>query len=92
MQVVIVGKSGCPRCDQAKQLCDMNEISFEYKKIHEDIQLEELEQIVGGRVSSVPQIYISEHGLNTYIGGYIEFDKYVKANSFSEDDTELEVL
>lgn len=78
MGLVIVGKVGCANCEKAKNICHAKKIPYEYKKVHEGIQIEELEQIAGGRVSSVPQIYVSEQGLNTYIGGFKEFEAYIQ--------------
>lgn len=77
-QVVIVGKENCTFCTQAIQVCRQRGIQFAYKKIHEDITLEQVEVIAGGKVSSVPQIYISEDGLNTYIGGFTDFRAYLE--------------
>ncbi len=79
-QVVIVGKENCTFCIQAVQTCERKGIPFSYKKIHEDITLEQVEVIANNKVSSVPQIYISEDGLNTYIGGFTDFRKYLETN------------
>lgn len=79
-QVVIVGRENCTFCKQAVQTCDQKGITFSYKTIHEDITIEQVEVIAGGKVSSVPQIYISEDGLNTYIGGFTDFRKYLETN------------
>lgn len=87
--IVIVGKPNCPRCDMAKQLCRMKGEAFDYKQVFQHIQLEELEQIVGGKVQSVPQIYLSEDGLNTYIGGYEELKKHIETK---ENTIDLDLL
>lgn len=79
-QVVIVGRENCTFCKQAVQTCNQKGIPFSYKTIHDDIALEQVEIIAGGKVSSVPQIYISEDGLNTYIGGFSDFRKYLETN------------
>lgn len=87
--IVIVGKSGCPRCDQAKQVCSMNGVPYEYKVIHQDVQIEQLEEIAGGRVSSVPQIYISEDGLNAYIGGYNDLANFLVKTKFEPSASQV---
>ena len=88
--VVIVGNTGCGRCTQAIQVCESKGIPYVYKKIHDDITVEALELIVGGRVASVPQVFISEDGLNTYLGGFKEFQTY--AANYTNDRVDLDVL
>lgn len=88
--VVIVGNVGCGRCTHATQICESKGIPYTYKTIHKDITAEALEMIAGGRVSSVPQVFISEDGLNTYLGGFKEFQAY--AASYNDDRIDLDVL
>lgn len=79
-KLVIVGKSGCTHCDMAKRLCESQGFGYTYKTIHEDVSVQQLEEIAGGAVRTVPQIYIEEQGLYTYIGGFTEFRQYVQMN------------
>lgn len=87
--IVIVGKPNCPRCDMAKQLCRSKETEFEYKEVFKDIQIEEIEILSGNRVQSVPQIYASKDGLNTYIGSYNELKEYLEVQ---ESKIDLDLL
>lgn len=73
MRVQIYGKTGCTFCNQAVELCKRNNIGYDYKHVGSDIQLEQLEEMVGQPVKTIPQIFISEDGLTQYVGGYSEF-------------------
>lgn len=75
MRVQIYGKSGCPNCDKAKLLCKVKGIEFDYKVVGSDIQKEQLEEMVGFPIRSVPQIFISTDGLSEYVGGFAELEK-----------------
>ena len=65
--IEIYGKTQCPYCDMAKQLCEQNQLAYEYKQLGVDFEREELfEQFPGAR--TFPQIKVD--GEN--IGGYQE--------------------
>lgn len=63
--IEIYGKTQCPYCDKAKQLCEREGYEFVYKQLDVDFTREELfEQFPGAR--TFPQIRVD--GEN--IGGY----------------------
>lgn len=65
--IEIFGKTQCPFCDKAKQLCERENYTYEYKMLDEDFTREELfEQFPGAR--TFPQIRIDGNA----IGGYTE--------------------
>ena len=65
--IEIYGKTQCPFCDKAKQLCERENYTFEYKMLDADFTREELfEEFPGAR--TFPQIRID----GTAIGGYTE--------------------
>lgn len=71
MRVVIYGKPGCVNCDKAKILCTTKGVDFDYKVVGSDVQTEQLEEMVGGPVRSVPQIFIMQgDGFAEYVGGF----------------------
>jgi glutaredoxin len=71
--VVIYGKDNCTFCEQAKKLCEMKGVSFQYKKVGVDLTREQLMDICPVPVRSVPQIFINDE----YVGGYPELVKKV---------------
>jgi glutaredoxin 1 len=82
MFVVIFGRPGCPYCVRAVELSEKlteqrDDFKFKYVDIHaEGISKADLSKSVGKPVETVPQIFIDEQP----IGGYTEFDAYVRQN------------
>lgn len=74
MKALIYGRPGCHFCEKAKDLCKLKGIEFDYKVVGDDIQKEQLEEMVGGRLSSVPQIFLTAEGMSEYIGGYTSLE------------------
>lgn len=65
--IEIYGKTQCPFCDKAKQLCERQGLDFVYKQLDTDFTREELfEKFPGAR--TFPQIKLD--GEN--IGGYTD--------------------
>ncbi len=58
MKAEIYGASWCTFCTQAKKLCDANEIQYEYIDIDDSSNMKLLEERVGSRIKSVPQIFL----------------------------------
>lgn len=50
--------------------CEQNGINYSYKTVHDDITVEQLSEMVGGPVRTVPQIFKISGGLTEYIGGF----------------------
>lgn len=59
MKVEIYGAEWCHFCKQAVQLCKSNDVQYEYIDIDEASNLASLEERIGGKVKSVPQIYLN---------------------------------
>lgn len=59
MKVEIYGAEWCHFCKQAVQLCKTNDIQYEYYDIDEATHLANLEERMGSKVKSVPQIYLN---------------------------------
>lgn len=74
MKALIYGRPGCHYCEKAKTLCKIKGIPFDYKVVGDDIQKEQLEEMVGTPISSVPQIFLTAEGLSEYIGGYTSLE------------------
>lgn len=72
MKATIYGRPGCTFCIQAKALAANHGIEVDYKIVGEDILKEQLEEMIGHSIKSVPQIFINADGFNEYVGGYTE--------------------
>lgn len=67
MKVEIYGAEWCTYCKQAVQLCESQSIQFDYIDIDDSSNLRNLETRVGGKVRSVPQIFLDNRHIP---GGY----------------------
>lgn len=83
MFVVIFGRPGCPYCVRAVQLSEQlaekrEDFKFKYVDIQaEGISKADLEKTVGKPVQTVPQIFVDQ----AHVGGYTEFEQYVRENN-----------
>jgi len=70
--IIIFGRAGCVFCDKAVALCESLGLDYVYHDINiEGITKEDLSEITGTIVTTVPQIFEN----TTYIGGYSEFEQ-----------------
>lgn len=77
MKVVIYGRPQCKWCDAAKELCEYEDLQYEYINIREaGIDGAKLSEICGTKVETVPQIFAD----GVHIGGYDKFDIHVSRN------------
>lgn len=82
MKVKIYGKEGCKFCDRAKKhtatLIEEGKVeSFEYIDINEaGLTKDDLSQITGEKVETVPQILVFNTDKWEPVGGFMDF--YIK--------------
>lgn len=77
MKVEIYGAEWCTYCKQAVKLCEAKGILFDYIDIDETANLRLLEERVGGKVRTVPQIFVNgEHVPQGYTGLQQELGKH----------------
>lgn len=79
MKAKIYGSDFCPNCTQAKNYLDMKQVEYEYFTLDEDISIQELNELVGFQIRTVPQIFMNDD----YVGGYnellmLDLDNYLK--------------
>ena len=67
--IVIYGKTQCPYCDMAKQLCEQKGFEYEYKQLGTDFDRDEMLSTFPG-ARTFPQIRIDGEA----IGGFDEFE------------------
>ena len=58
MKIEIYGAEWCSYCKQAKALCESKSLDFDYIDIDDSANMRSLEERVGSKVRSVPQIFI----------------------------------
>ncbi len=68
MKARVYGMDWCGYCARAKKLLTSNGIEFEEFGVDEDVSFEEVSELVGKQVATVPQIFLDDE----YIGGYSE--------------------
>tara|TARA_B100002019_G_C21065265_1_gene496168 strand:- start:166 stop:399 length:234 start_codon:yes stop_codon:yes gene_type:complete len=69
--IVIYGKTQCPYCDMAKQLCEQKGFEYEYKQLGTDFDRDEMLSTFPG-ARTFPQIIID----GEKIGGYDALQRY----------------
>jgi glutaredoxin 3 len=69
--IEIYGKPSCPFCDKAKQLCEREGYSYEYKSLGQDYTTEQLFEVFP-TARTFPQIRVDD--IN--IGGYTELEAW----------------
>lgn len=76
MKIEIYGAEWCAFCKSAVQLCESQSIQYEYIDIDETANLRLLEERVGNKIRSVPQIFLDgTHIQDGYIGLQKELTK-----------------
>jgi glutaredoxin 1 len=58
MKIEIYGAEWCNFCVQAKTLCETSKLDFDYIDIDDTSNMQLLEERVGGKVKTVPQIFM----------------------------------
>jgi len=77
-KITIFGRPGCGFCLRAKQLCEINDLDFQYIDIwKEGISQQDLQKTVGQPVSTVPQVFCGQE----YVGGFTELESYLKKSA-----------
>lgn len=69
MKVEIYGTEWCTYCKQAVKLCESKGIDFSYIDVDDTANLKVLEDRVGSKIKSVPQIFVNgKHMINGFKG------------------------
>ena len=76
-KVTIYGRTSCGFCTGARRLCETRNLDHEWvDMISEGLDKEDLSEIVGSPVHTVPQIFVGDR----HIGGFDEFSQYLEAS------------
>lgn len=71
--IKIYGKSNCPQCDKAKQICESLKLEYQYSQLDVDYTKEELLSVFP-QARTMPQIEIE----GAPIGGLKQFIEVIK--------------
>ena len=77
MKAEIYGAEWCASCKQAVALCESKSIQYDYIDVDDTSNLRLLEERVGGKIRSVPQIFLNGQHI---IGGFSEFKRELAKN------------
>lgn len=69
--IIIYGKTQCPYCDMAKNLCEQKGFEYEYKQLGTDFDRDEMLSTFPG-ARTFPQIIID----GEKVGGYDALQRY----------------
>jgi glutaredoxin len=72
MKVEIYGTSWCGYCNKAKELCEELEVEYNYVDVDNTANLRQLEERIGEKVKSVPQIFLNGSFLS---GGFAKLQE-----------------
>ncbi len=72
MKITVYSKPSCVFCDKAKALLTRLGHGYEEKMVAKDLSLQELFDVLGKQVRTIPQIVIDDK----HIGGYNELKEY----------------
>lgn len=70
--ITVYSKPNCPYCDKAKYLLKSLGLQYEEKVVTKDLSVEELYEVLGKQVRTIPQIVIEKD----HIGGYNELKEH----------------
>ena len=70
--ITVYSKPHCPYCDKAKHLLKSLGLQYEEKVVTKDLSVEELYEVLGKQVRTIPQIVIEKD----HIGGYNELKEH----------------
>jgi glutaredoxin len=75
MKIEIYGASWCTTCKDAVAFCKNKSISYNYIDIDNTSNLRVLEERVGSKVRSVPQIFLDDRHVGGFVAMMQEVDK-----------------
>ncbi len=76
-KVTIYGRTSCGFCTGARRLCELRNLDHEWvDMVSEGMDKEDLSEIVGSPVRTVPQIFVGDR----HIGGFDEFSQFLESS------------
>ena len=86
MKVTIYGRESCSFCKRAVNLCERKGFDYQYLTLVDEVSNPEkeitkfdLEVKLDAPVRTVPQILVEKDGKEEHIGGFEEFNSYVRS-------------
>jgi glutaredoxin 1 len=76
--IKIYGTPNCSYCKKAKKICEDNNLQYKYLTVDVEVTVEQLTEMVGSPVKTVPQIFMSNDGFTEYVGGFEQLKTKIK--------------
>lgn len=76
MKVLIIGKEDCTQCRSAQEFSKVKGVDFEYKKVPEDMSLDDAYKLTGTMFRSFPAIMVNDE----FVGSFAEYQRYIVRN------------
>ena len=77
MKVIIVGRSGCKWCREARKLCKERKIKYKYEDLEAEANQELAHWFEIENIKTVPQVWVD----GRQIGGYQELKAFLEEDS-----------
>ena len=87
MKAVVYSGPNCVWCDRVMQALDATHLEVEKKMISDKGVMDEINEIMGKPIRTVPQVVIG----GNHIGGYADVEEFLK-NYFGEDHDHQGIL
>lgn len=79
MHVTIIGRKNCVWCRKARKLCKSTDLRYDYKDLDAPANAQLRKWFEVENIKTVPQIFVLEDGDSTLVGGYEDFDSFLKS-------------
>lgn len=78
MHVTIIGRKNCVWCRKARKLCRSTDHQYDYKDLDNPANAPLRKWFEVENIKTVPQIFVIENGESTLVGGYEDFERFLK--------------
>ncbi len=76
MKLTIIGRDDCPYCTLAVDMAKKLPIDHEYIKVDREPSNPLRQFLISQSLTSVPQVFVREHGRSAHLGGWTEFNNW----------------
>lgn len=81
MHVTIIGRKNCIWCRKARKLCKANDLPYDYKDLDAPANAQLRHWFEVENIKTVPQIFVLDDGDSSLVGGYEDFERFLKSLS-----------
>jgi glutaredoxin len=76
MEVIIIGKDDCSMCKTAQEFSKVKKVKFTYKKVPDDISLDDARTLAGTMFRQFPAIIVND----VYMPSFSEYQRFIVKN------------